>query len=186
MDNGASSYRRFREEDDESGLAEIIRDYKDGLILYIYSIVGDLYIAEDLAMDTFTLLGIKKPKDNQKSSFKTWLYTIGRNLAIDHLRKESKFKELPMDNFPFLSDEKDDFVISYIRSEQNIALHNSLRNLKPEYRQIIWLIYFEEMSIKESSIIMRKSVHATEVLASRARKALKQQLDKDGFKYERL
>ena len=37
MDNGASSYRRFREEDDESGLAEIIRDYKDGLILYIYS-----------------------------------------------------------------------------------------------------------------------------------------------------
>lgn len=32
MDNGASSYHRFRNEGDESGLAEIIREYRDGLI----------------------------------------------------------------------------------------------------------------------------------------------------------
>ncbi len=35
MDNGASSYRRFRDFGDESGLAEIIRDYKDGLIFIL-------------------------------------------------------------------------------------------------------------------------------------------------------
>ena len=35
MDNGASSYRRFRLEGDECGLAEIIRDYRDGLIFYL-------------------------------------------------------------------------------------------------------------------------------------------------------
>ena len=34
MDNGASSYRRFLDGDDE-GIVEIIRDYKDGLILYL-------------------------------------------------------------------------------------------------------------------------------------------------------
>ena len=49
MDNGASSYRRFREDGDESGLIEIIRDYKDGLILYLASIVGDVHTAEELA-----------------------------------------------------------------------------------------------------------------------------------------
>lgn len=32
MDNGASSYRRFHDEGDERGLAEIIREYRDGLI----------------------------------------------------------------------------------------------------------------------------------------------------------
>ena len=41
MDNGASSYRRFRDEGDASGLAEIVKDYKDGLILYLTSLVGD-------------------------------------------------------------------------------------------------------------------------------------------------
>ena len=40
MDNGASSYRRFRDEGDESGLVEIIRDYKDGLIFYLNGFEG--------------------------------------------------------------------------------------------------------------------------------------------------
>ena len=63
MDNGASSYRRFRDDGDESGLAEIIRNYRDGLIFYLNSFVGNIHIAEELAEDTFVLLGIKKPKD---------------------------------------------------------------------------------------------------------------------------
>ena len=57
MDNGASSYRRFREEADQSGLAEIIREYRDGLILYLNSFVGNIHTAEELAEDTFVLLG---------------------------------------------------------------------------------------------------------------------------------
>ncbi|MBS7175491.1 MAG: RNA polymerase subunit sigma-24, partial [Clostridiales bacterium] len=63
MDNGTASYRRFRSEGDENGLVEIIRDYKDGLILYLNSFVGNLHTAERLAEDTFVLLGTKKPKD---------------------------------------------------------------------------------------------------------------------------
>ncbi len=98
MDNGAGSYRRFRDEGDENGLAEIIRDHSDGLILYINSIVGNIHTAEDLAEDTFVFLGTKKPKDNGKASFRTWLYTIGRNKAIDYLRRNSKRSELPIDS----------------------------------------------------------------------------------------
>ena len=68
MDNGASSYCRFREEGDLSGLAEIIRDDKDGLILYIFSIVGNIHTAEDIAEDTFVLLGTKKPTTRARDS----------------------------------------------------------------------------------------------------------------------
>ena len=49
MDNGASSYRRFRDNGDQNALVEIIRDYKDGLILYLTSIVGNVQTAEELA-----------------------------------------------------------------------------------------------------------------------------------------
>ena len=45
MDNGESSYRRYLSGDDE-GLVEIIRDYKDGLILYLNSIVSNIHTAE--------------------------------------------------------------------------------------------------------------------------------------------
>ena len=60
MDNGASSYRRFLE-GDSNGIVEIIRDYKDGLILYLNGIVQNLYVAEDLTEDTFVKLVVKKP-----------------------------------------------------------------------------------------------------------------------------
>ena len=93
MDNGASSYRRFRDEGDESGLAEIIRDYRDGLIFYLNGFVNNIQVAEELAEDTFVLLGTKKPKDKGIGSFKTWLYTIGRNIALNYLKRRASNRQ---------------------------------------------------------------------------------------------
>lgn len=78
MDNGAGSYRRFLDGDD-AGIAEIVKDYKDGLILYLNGYVKNIYIAEELAEDTFFRLITKKPNFSGKSTFKSWLYSIGRN-----------------------------------------------------------------------------------------------------------
>ena len=186
MDNGASSYRRFRDEGDENGLVEIIRDYKDGLIFYLNSFVGNIHTAEELAEDTFVLLGIKKPKNKGKSSFKTWLYTIGRNRTIDYLRHNSKTAEISIDEYAELISEEKSLELSYIQEERKIIIHQSLRKLKPEYQQVLWLIYFEGLSNKEAAIVMKKSVHNIETLVYRARNALKSQLEMEGFIYEEL
>ncbi len=76
MDNGASSYRRFLDGDDK-GIAEIVGDYKDGLILYLNGYVNNIFIAEELAEDTFFRLITRKPRYSGKSTFKSWLYAIG-------------------------------------------------------------------------------------------------------------
>ena len=186
MDNGASSYRRFRDNGDESGLVEIIRDYKDGLILYLNSFVGNIHTAEELAEDTFVLFGIKKPKDKGKGSFRTWLCTIGRNVAIDYLRRNSKRTEISIDECSELVSEEQDLELSYIQEERKITVHRAMRKLKSEYRQILWLIYFEGFSNKEVAAVMKKSVHNVETLVYRARKSLKSQLEMEGFVYEEL
>jgi RNA polymerase sigma-70 factor (ECF subfamily) len=186
MDNGASSYRRFCENGDRSGLADIIRDYKDGLILYLSSIVGDIHTAEDLAEDTFVLLGTKKPKDKGKSSFRTWLYTIGRNIALDYLRKVSRRQEVTVDELPEVRDDGEDIELSYIKEERRLTVHRAMEKLKPEYRQVLWLVYFEEFSNKEAAKVMGISVHNAETLVYRARKALRSQLEKEGFDYEKI
>lgn len=186
MDNGASSYRRFRDEGDEKGLEEIIMEYRDGLILYLNSIVGNITVAEELAEDTFVLLGTKKPKDKGKGSFKTWLYTIGRNIALNDIRQRNRFKKISIDDCPNLTAEENNLEESYIDEEQKIIVHRTLRKLKPEYRQVLWLIYFEDFSNKEAAAVMKKSVHSIETLVYRARKSLKSQLETEGFIYEEL
>lgn len=90
MDIGAENYRRFLG-GDNNGLVEIIRDYKDGLILFLRGFTNDIVQAEELAEDTFVKLVTKRPRFQQKSSFKTWLYTIGRNVALDQMRHKSRF-----------------------------------------------------------------------------------------------
>ncbi len=186
MDNGASSYRRFRDQGDESGLAEIIREYRDGLIFYLNSIVNNIHTAEDLAEDTFVLLGTKKPKDKGKGSFKTWLYTIGRNLALNHLKKASRSPTVPIEACPEVADSETDPTVSYIQEEQKQIIHGAIKKLKPEYRQVLWLIYFENFSNKDVAAVMRKSVHSVETLVYRARKSLRSQLEMEGFTYEEL
>ena len=129
---------------------------------------------------------IKKPKNKLKGSFKTWLYTIGRNLAIDYLRKNYKRNKIFIDNYPELVNEEENLENSYIKQERKIAVLNALKKLKLEYRQILWLIYFEDFSSKQAATVMKKSVHNIETLVYRARKALKSQLETEGFTYEEL
>ena len=180
MDRSAEAYRRFREENDESGLVDIICAHKDGLIMYLQSIVSDFHTAEELAIDTFALLGVKKPRDSGKSSFRTWLYAIGRNQAIDYLRRRKSRKETPFEDLSGY-DDGSDFVERYITKERDVILHKALGELNPEHRQILWLIYFENMSIREAAEIMHKSTHAAETAASRARAALREALRKEGM-----
>ncbi len=185
MDNGASSYRRFLDGDDK-GLTEIVRDYKDGLILYLNSFVNNIYTAEELMEETFFKLITKKPRFSAKYSFKTWLYTIGRNVAIDYIRHHSKISDTPFDEAEnYLSDEYD-LEKTYIAQERKIAVHKALKNLCPEYRQILWLIYFEGFSNSEAAVVMKKNSRQVKNLVYRAKNALKSELDKEGFIYEEL
>ncbi len=180
MDCGRDSYQRFLNGDD-TGMEEIIRAYRDGLIFYLHKFVGSIETAEELAEDTFVRLCIKKPKDRQKCSFKTWLYTIGRNIAIDYLRHSAKHKTIPIDHCMKDSYEQKSLEDEYIKDSKKIIVNRALKSLKPEYKQVLWLFYFEDMSYKEISTIMKKSVHATQMLATRARNALKKELIKEGF-----
>ena len=185
MDNGASSYRRFLDGDD-NGLVEIIKDYKDGLMLYLNGYVQNIHIAEDLMEDVFIRLVIKKPHFTGRSSFKTWLYSIGRNVAVDYVRKNSKYEILSEEDQSLILRDEQDVELEYIRNERKIIVHRSLRRIKPEYRRALYLIYFEDFNIKEAAFIMKKSYKQTENLIYRAKLSLKSELEKEGFVYEEL
>ncbi|MBR5423137.1 MAG: sigma-70 family RNA polymerase sigma factor [Clostridia bacterium] len=184
MDNGASSYRRFLAGDDE-GLADIIRTYRDGLIFYLNGFVNDIHTAEDLAEDVLVKLAVKKPAFREKSSFKTWLYAIGRNEACTYFRRH-KITYVPLEDVPAQAAVGDAPEIGYFRNEKSRALHMCLAGLKSEYHQVLWLYYFDELPAKEIAVVMKKSVHNVETLLYRARKAARSALEAEGLNDENL
>ena len=185
VDNGASSYRRYLNGDNE-GIADIVREYKDGLILYLNGYVDNLYTAEDLMEDTFFRLMTKKPRFSGKSSFKTWLYAIGRYVAVDWIRRESKQTNLSPEDMEQYRKDESDLERSYIREERKMAVHRSLRKLAPDYRAVLWLVYFEDFSNREAAAILKKNDRQMKNLLYRAKQSLKSELEKEGFTYEEL
>ncbi len=178
MDSGAESYRRFLQ-GDEQGLVEIIRDHKDALTLYLNSIVRDMTAAEELTEDVFVRLFVKRPRFSGRSSFKTWLFAVGRNAALDFLRRRSGSRTVPLDEAGELASEEASLEAACIRVEDSERVRRALRRLSRDQRQALWLVYFEDMSHKEAAFVMKKSVHAMDALVSRARQALRAELDKE-------
>ncbi len=180
MENNA--YKRYLD-GDSTALLEIIREYKNGLTMYLNSYVHDLNLADELCCETFVRLADKKPNFRESSSFKTFLYGIGRNVALVYIRKNKKHVAEPLDD---IAEAPADFDLEkeFLVKERNRQLYAALGALKPEHAQALWLMYFEELSVKEISAVMKKSPSAVKVLLHRARLALKAELEKEGFEYE--
>ena len=185
MDNGASSYRRYLDGDD-TGITEIIKDYKDSLTLYINGYVNNIFVAEDLMEETFFKLATKRPRFSGKSLFKTWLYTIARNVTLDYLRHNSKSASDSIDEYSNCLAEEINVEKECLIKEQRILLHRTMRKLKPEYFQVLYLIYFEGFSNTDVAAIMKKNKRQIENLIYRAKGSLKSELKKEGFEYEEL
>ena len=185
MDNGACSYRRFLDGDDK-GLEEIVRDCKDGLIFFLLGFVGDFSTAEELMQETFFRLITRKPRFQPESGFKTWLYTVARNIALDHLRHQAKTAPLSYEDAATDLADVTDLEQSFLKEEQKIAVHRALKTLAPDYRQVLWLLFFEELSPAEAGRVMKKSPRQMKNLVYRAKAALKSELEKEGFEYEDL
>lgn len=183
MGNDAERYRRFLDGDD-NGLIEIIDEYHEGMSLYLNSIVNNMSLAEDIMQETFVKLAIKKPAFKGKCSFKTWLFTIARNCAFDHLRKDKNLSDISLDQQLQLSDVTDTEK-EFFKEEQKAELYKAMKKLNPDYYQVLYLMYFEDLDTSDIAMIMHKAKRQVSDMIFRARKSLRTELERKGFIYEK-
>ena len=177
MDNGASSYRRFLD-GDESAFDEILDLYKDSLIFFLCRYVESIAIAEEIAADTFALLITKPEKYDFSQSLKTYLFTVGRNRALDHLRRQNRWRILPLEEAVELpGNDGDTPELLFLKRERDRALHRALERLAPDYRTALHLVYFEDLSYEEAGQVLKKSRKQIENLVYRGKNALRADLE---------
>jgi len=183
MNHGEESYRRFLQGDREA-FSELIDKYNESLIFFIRRFVFDLNLAEDIAEDCFVALIIYPHRYNFKISLKTYLFTIARNKAVDYIRHHQIIKEISFEEAAEKSMEYLAFEEEVLREEKKRELHQALDMLREEFKAVLHLIYFEEMSYEDAGRVMRKSRKQIENLAYRARKELRAVLLEKGWNYE--
>ena len=178
MDNGASSYRRFLD-GDESGLEELLNMYGNNLIYFINGYVKNISLADDIMEDTFMELIVHKYRFRGESSFKTYLFRIARNKALNAIKKNKRYEQLDRDieDIKRLED-------TIIKTEMQKNVRSAMDNIKSDYSVVLQLLYFEDMSYEEIGRVLKKTNKQIKNLAYRARLALKEELIKGGVEYE--
>lgn len=173
-------YLRYIEKEDDKDLETLLIRYRDGLFIFLMSFVKNEEDAEDLLMDTFAKLAVDKPyfDPDREGSFKSWLYAIGRNNALMHLRKH-KYQAVPLDEDIVSEDETPESEL--LKSERNRKLYQALRTLKPEYRQALSLLYLEGLSHDEIAASMGMRKKQIYHLVDRGRESLKKVLERMGI-----
>ena len=179
MDHGASSYRRYLQ-GDEDAFAEIVKEYFDHLVFFIYRITRDYAAAEDIAIDVFSDLVVHKHRYNFKVSLKTYLYMLGRSRALDYLRHRNVLDLVALSEAHGIRDEQAALEELLLTDDRKRQVHTALAKLPEDMRTAVHLIYFEDMTYEEAARILKKNRKQVDNLLYRAKKELRAILGKDG------
>lgn len=154
---------------DPSGFENVFRTYRNGMILFVRQYVPDYATAEDVTQDVFAKIWLDKPEYNPRAGFKTWLYTIARNEAVSWLRKNRR-RTVRVEE---ITDTEDDWNDRLYADERKAALGRACLELKPEYRRVLYLHYYEEMPVSGIAELEKKTPRQISDLLYNAKKALR-------------
>ena len=131
--------------------------------------------AEDLCLQAFSKAFDKIETYNDEFTFSTWLTSIAKNLHVDLIRKE-KTRLHKMTDVDQASQNVIDETLGpedqLIRSQNLDKLHQQIRSLKPIYRDVIQLFFFQKLSHREIAIQLGLSLSNVKVRLLRAKKLL--------------
>lgn len=179
MDNGACSYRRFLD-GDESAFNDIMEQLFCKLVFFIDSYVHDIHAAEDIAIDTFSDLIVHKHRYNFKVTLKTYLYMIGRSRALDYIKHRKIINFTELKEAQNLTDDGRILEEKILADERKRIINSAMSKLPDDMRAAVHLVYFEEMTYKETAKVMKKNIKQIDNLLYRAKKELRNILGEEG------
>ena len=148
----------------------LFRKYYNEALLYVFSFCHNRALAEDLVQEAY--MRAIRSIDEEKDSFKFWLFEVCRNLYFDTLRKNKKVEAITSD-----MPSNESLVDDVIQKDEYRALYKAISLLKDDFREIVRLYYFDSMSVKEIASIVDESVDNVKIKLYRARLKLKDILE---------
>lgn len=156
--------------------ALLVGQYQERIYNFLLKLTRQPHDAEDLAQETFFKVWKHIGRFDGRSSFSTWLFTVAKRTAFNHLRSRR-----PVFDDSGVPEEADlaDPASLLVQQEEGRQLWGLARTLPPKQYQVLWLRYGEGFSVGEIAQIMGiYSIHAR-VLLHRGRNQLAKLLKPD-------
>jgi RNA polymerase sigma-70 factor, ECF subfamily len=164
---------------DLDALSGLIARYQNRLYRFLLRLVHDKSEAEDLFQQTWIQVAEKIRRFDPNRNFDAWLFTVARNLAIDHLRR---VRPASLDQ-PISDDESQGTAVDrlvandpapldrVLENERATRLGTALDELPIVYREVMTLRFEEEMKIEEIAQVLSIPLSTVK---SRLRRSLEQ------------
>lgn len=161
----------------------LVKRYEKRVVNYIYRITHRYEEAHDLAQEVFVKVYLALDRYDPKYQFSTWLFRIAQNSSIDALRKKS-ISEVPLvrqtdEETPKEREFADGGVSPYraLKNKQlSAAIDKAVAGLPADYRELIQLRHFAEMSYEEIATMKKLPLGTVKNKLFRARNLLKETL----------
>jgi len=151
----------------------------------VYSILNRMLTndedIEDIGQEVFMRVFENLRLFKKESKLSTWIARITYNIAINYLKKEVNKKYDNLDHsidFQFSSETPESRLIG---KEFDAYLNKLIRELPLQYRTVITLYHLDELTVQEVQKITKFPEGTIKVYLLRARKLLKEKLQKDGY-----
>ena len=144
----------------------LLERYKDKLYSYIFYIIKNADLADDLFQETFVkaIMTIKQGRYVENGKFYPWLTRIAHNLLIDQFRNERNENTVSNDdvegdlfNNCMLSDDSTESVLVYEQSLKDVK--KLMDHLPENQREVVFMRYYQDLSFKEISDITGVSIN---------------------------
>ncbi len=168
---------------DQQSYAKLMNRYRDSIYFMLLKMVNNSDDAEDLTIEAFGKAFKNLEKYSPKFAFSTWLFKIASNNCIDFLRKKrgitvsiNKMDENGKEYEPSIADKGLTPEEGFMKSQKAQILRVVVKSLKPRYRKLVELRYFQEYSYIEISEELSLPIGTVKAQLFRARELLFQTL----------
>ena len=140
--------------------------YKQRLFSYIFQMVRDRDLADDIFQETFikAITTIRQGRYSDMGKFSAWLYRIARNMAVDSFRAEKGENVVSADDADYdvlnrreLAEDTIEDVMVDLQIEED--LRRLVDRLPDVQRQVLEMRYYQDLSFKEIAEITGVSIN---------------------------
>lgn len=161
---------------DRQAFDSLVRQHQGAVRrFFLHLTLGDSMLSDDLAQDTFIKAWLHIDQYGGRSSFQTWLFSIGVNTWRDYLRSQHLTEDI----------DSNDEVRQFGTNDRDIGLRmdmlRAMQQLKPIERTCITLQVIESQKIEEIARITQLNVNTVKSHIARGKQKLAEYLRENGY-----